>query len=72
MKTKRKNMEYHISCFNDLKLCNFVKTHPFPKYSFIKDKIVPNIKTNCVKYDKETKLAHIIHAVLYSIKRFIN
>ena len=48
-------MEYHTSDIDDLKLYYFVKTHPFPNYSYIKNEIVPNIKVNCVKYDKETK-----------------
>ena len=69
MKTKRKNMEYHTSCFNDLKLYDFVKTHPFPKYPFIKDKIVPNIKVNCVKYDKETKTrTHYTRGIVFNKK----
>ena len=50
-----KNMEYHTSDINDLKLYHFVKTHPFPKYSYIKNEIVPNIKTICMTYDRETK-----------------
>ena len=64
-----KNMEYHTSCFNDLKLYYFVKTHPFPKYFFITDKIVPNIKVNCVKYDKETKTrTHYTRGIVFNKK----
>ena len=62
-------MEYHTSDIDDLKLYYFVKTHPFPKYSFIKDKIVPNIKVNCVKYDKETTTrTHYTRGIIFNKK----
>ena len=46
-------MEYHSGGIRELKLYHFVKTHPFPKYPYIKMEIVPNIKIRCVGFDKE-------------------
>ena len=55
IKNEAKHMEYHSGGIQELKLYYFIKTHPFPKYSYIKKEIVPNIKIRCNGYDKETK-----------------
>ena len=55
IKNEAKHMEYHSGGIRELQLYYFIKTHPFPKYSYIKKEIVPNINIRCVGYDKETK-----------------